>query len=323
MLVSDTEQEYRSKELFNKQFVFVMGCPRSGTTWIHKMLSEHPDIAALPSLKELTTFTHYLAPFEYWWNLEKERNAGGKSEQGLPLVWNESEYDDFVFSYLYRVYRKIELANPNTTHILDKHPGYIFNIDLIKKYFPKAKLIHIVRDGRDVVLSMYSANKKIGFASQLVDVNIKLWRDSLNSAENLKKYPNDYIEFKYEDLQNNMKSIFTEVCKLCNLNTEDEIIDPIIERNLFGKNMVSWPNEQITDKQRKAGNVWRSKMSTREKFYINKFAGYLLKKYGYINHNNWWFENISEKLFFYFKWGIKAIYNRIFYGIKFIVRGKI
>lgn len=41
-------------DLSSKQFLFIVGAPRSGTTWLFEMLSEHPSVVSLK--KELTLF---------------------------------------------------------------------------------------------------------------------------------------------------------------------------------------------------------------------------------------------------------------------------
>ncbi|MBK6409422.1 MAG: sulfotransferase [Flavobacteriales bacterium] len=63
----------------DKQFLFVVGAPRSGTTWLHHMLAEHPDVASMEP--ELTVFS-YLHLWEQRFQREKTRQEQGLWRQG-------------------------------------------------------------------------------------------------------------------------------------------------------------------------------------------------------------------------------------------------
>ena len=53
------------------QDIFIVGSPRSGTTWLHRLLAEHPDLACPP---ELHLFSDFLVPCETQWSASVERN---------------------------------------------------------------------------------------------------------------------------------------------------------------------------------------------------------------------------------------------------------
>ena len=52
----------------------------------------------------------------------------------------------------------------------DKSPGYITKMALLHKLYPDAKFVHIIRDGRDVWLSL----KKLGWETNVVKVG-RIW----------------------------------------------------------------------------------------------------------------------------------------------------
>jgi Sulfotransferase family len=142
-------------------YVFVVGCPRSGTTLLRRMLDAHPDLAMTPE-------THWIPKL-----LERGR---GVTREGL--VSNEVvdevvgcanfdrmgidrdavasllrpdeplRYADFVrgFFDLYGRVRGKRLVG-------DKTPGYVRRLPILNDLFPAARFVHLIRDGRDVVLS--------------------------------------------------------------------------------------------------------------------------------------------------------------------------
>jgi len=53
------------EEVLRKEFLFIVGSPRSGTTWLQLMLGSHPSVCATA---ELTLYDKYLAPWlDAWW----------------------------------------------------------------------------------------------------------------------------------------------------------------------------------------------------------------------------------------------------------------
>ncbi|MCP4020438.1 MAG: sulfotransferase [Desulfobacteraceae bacterium] len=111
---------------------FLIGSPRSGTTILENILSCHPKIA------------EFYEPYYIW---EKYFNAD-KSD-----VWNESDLSDRTIR---NIRQEFSIFSQKSTRplVLDKSPGHSFNIPLVAKVFPEAYWIHIVRDGRDVTLSI-------------------------------------------------------------------------------------------------------------------------------------------------------------------------
>src|SRR3989344_6138597 len=108
-------------ETLKKQFIFIVGSPRSGTTWLQILIGEHPKVA---TTVELTTFSRYLEPWTRTWKNEESNIKLGKWHQGLPVIWTESDFNSFINNFLENVYSKVLNKNNIATNILDKHPGY-------------------------------------------------------------------------------------------------------------------------------------------------------------------------------------------------------
>ncbi|MEK6477319.1 sulfotransferase [Catalinimonas sp. 4WD22] len=96
-----------------------------------------------------------------------------------------------------------------------KAPVLIAHLDRIFSIFPNAKIIHIVRDGRDVCLSYQDIHKKITkrkrFGPNTILANALYWIDGLRRIE--KSNNNQVYELRYEDLimktDETLKNIFT------------------------------------------------------------------------------------------------------------------
>lgn len=191
--------------------VFIIGSPRSGTTLLFKLLCIHPK---------------YTSSFEPEWVW---KDVFGK---GI----DDSYQNEFNSLGGYRIilnyFSKIEKQAP---YLLTKNPKDSLRVNILHKMFPKARFVHIVRDGRDVISSIidgwqsphYVTDKKYNWNFLRIpnyenisrfDSHIKgaqIWFVSNMSIEKSIKFirkPN-YFLVRYEDLLE--KPLF-EVEKLTN-----------------------------------------------------------------------------------------------------------
>jgi hypothetical protein len=142
-------------------YVFIVGCPRSGTTLLRRMLNAHPEIA-------ITRETHWL-PSVYLDGVgltpegfvtpelipilegSPRFSKLGISTQILRELVSASEpihYSNFV-SALFDLYGGLQ----NKPLVGDKTPGYVRRIRLMHSLWPNARFVHLIRDGRDNCLS--------------------------------------------------------------------------------------------------------------------------------------------------------------------------
>ncbi len=112
--------------------VFIFGSPRSGTTLLENLLNHHRQIA------------EWYEPYYLW-------------ERFFPVP----DTDTWQIEHLTKQVRKkirsefgIYSKKSGKAIIVDKTPPHAFNLKIIHKIFPEAKFIHILRDGRDVTLSI-------------------------------------------------------------------------------------------------------------------------------------------------------------------------
>jgi Sulfotransferase family len=148
-------------------YLFVVGCPRSGTTLLGRMLDAHPDIAVIHEgrfapdwferrrgLTEDGLVTPELVerlaehpPFE---NVSVER----AELEGLLAENGRMTYADFVarvFDIHGRAHRKRIVG--------DKTPHYVRSLPTLHSLWPWARIVHLIRDGRDVALSVLAWRK--------------------------------------------------------------------------------------------------------------------------------------------------------------------
>lgn len=292
-----------SKELSDKQFVFIVGAPRSGTTWIQSCLESHPEIASLPGV-ELRHFSEYLAPLFKVWDKEKDNIDKGRWTAGLPYIWSQQEFEQFIAEFTSRVYQKILEKRPTARIILDKHPGYSLSIKEILRVIPNAKFIHVIRDGRDAIISLMSAKKRIGFGYSEVDKASYYWRDCVMACRRAKEAsPHQFLEVKYEDINADNREL-KKILSFIGASSEDPIISAIVQENSKEKR-YSAPDPSFESMRAKGKKVWKETLSREEQYILARICNPLLIELGYIEEGQNW--EGSDSLFHLYMRGKQKI----------------
>lgn len=224
--------------------VFIIGMPRSGTKLMRAMLNQHPKISL--TLAESQCIPYFVRKY------------------GDPPKFNqrailESFINDFLHTSFFRTMKKIgydfdmhnfsSCINPLSwssifEYVLrhfgskgqhvdaiwgDKTPGYINHMELIKRIFPKAKFLHMLRDPRDYCLSVKKSwGKNIYRAAQR-------WNDSVSNACRFgSKLGFDYIEIQYESLLEDPEGSMRKVSTFFGCEYDTKMIEPGRSHEDFG-----------------------------------------------------------------------------------------
>ena len=117
----------------NAPFVFIVGSPRSGTTIFGEMLDQHGQLSQWYEPYFVWDRYFRLAPHD-------ERTAADATARVKEQIFKDFER-----------YRK----KKNCLILIDKSPRNSLKIPFIQEIFPRARFIHLLRDGRDVTLSIH------------------------------------------------------------------------------------------------------------------------------------------------------------------------
>lgn len=277
----------------DSQILLVVGAPRSGTTWLHRMLAAHPDIASMQA--ELTLFT-YLAYWERRYLTEKNHIERGHWQQGAPLLYTADEFYNALRDTAHDVYARVLEKNLNATHILDKHPDYALNIPLIYRLFPKVKVLHIIRDGREVAVSMMSAQHRIGFGEGKIHGAARHWASNVLAARHGGQLlgPGQYLELRYEELKNDTVRQLHSVFKFCNLQTSDAAVAQIASEFDIRNKQLSRGNADVNTMRAKPDAIWKAKLSLEQRWVLDRVAGHLLAELRY-SDPGWWAVKRGDK----------------------------
>lgn len=190
--------------------MFVLGCPRSGTTLLYYMLLSSGGFAVY---REESHVFNIIAP--------KFALASRKSREKLMKRWLKSIYFENSGLDAQTIEKKIledchnagdflrivmeEIARQqNVSRWADTTPEHLLYIPAIKKAFPDALIIHSIRDGRDVALSMDKLHWLRPFPwdkQHSLMVHGLYWEWIVrHGRRDGKLFGDDYMEIRFEDL---------------------------------------------------------------------------------------------------------------------------
>lgn len=216
--------------------VFLVGCPRSGTTLLQGMLASHPEIESFPEThffekgfsgknssrkKRMLTLVLrglYLRTILSLWIQELDR-LGYEVPDSVKLGrgWSRSKVvDNFV-----RILDSLTLNNDKSVWV-EKTPGHVLHISTISRYVGKSKFVHIVRDGRPVVASLYEVSRQFpdGWGGQwTIEKCISMWNACLAStSERLGEA--EHFAVSYERLLEDPEKHLRRLCSFLGVRYE-------------------------------------------------------------------------------------------------------
>ncbi|MBD2896277.1 hypothetical protein amrb99_52230 [Actinomadura sp. RB99] len=207
--------------------IFVIGCPRSGTTLLRLMLHSHPRIA-LP-IETRFVLPAYAARAQFG-DLADSRNRRALADWlttrpatrfrdlGLdPRAITEEIVAapptlGSALAVVFRAYARLH----GKVRWGDKRPSYIRHAGALLRMFPDAQFVHLVRDGRDCVASL----KEMPWYDQDLNHAVSVWREAIDTGRRLaaRLGPDAFYELQYERL---VADPADELPRLCEFLGED------------------------------------------------------------------------------------------------------
>ncbi|MGB0722064.1 MAG: sulfotransferase family protein [Gammaproteobacteria bacterium] len=186
--------------------IFIVGAPRSGTTWLQLMLGRLPGLA---TSQETHLFSNYLSAWFPGW----ERMKRSKRGVGLYGLFDDAGADELVRSLTDQVFERMAAQVPDARMVLEKTPGHVMQAEAILRLYPDAYMIHLVRDPRSVVASLRAASESWGahWAPGKLQPAIRLWRDSVQAGRAISERTDRYLELRYEDLMTDASAGLAQV----------------------------------------------------------------------------------------------------------------
>jgi Sulfotransferase family len=287
---------------------FVVGIARSGTTLLRLMLDAHPQLTIPPETHFLPRlFTH----FDRW---VKEGVEGAElRERAMELItthprWGDidldpeevrrrmAEHHPLTPGDAARSFYEAYAAHEGKPRWGDKSPPYTWKAKRIQRALPEAHFIHLIRDGRDVALSL----SEVSWGPGDVQAAATKWVDELSRArQRARRLARDsYMEIRYEDLVADPEPLLRRIADFVELPWSDSMLEyhhgaeermkeVIRDFHPLGGGTITAEERQrqheLVKSPPSSSRVgrWRTEMSPEDREAFESVAGELLAELGY------------------------------------------
>jgi hypothetical protein len=268
--------------------IFLTGVGRSGTTLLQSMLNAHPEICFTP---ETHFIKNYIVPslsgkIKFDNQLLKDRLIVDKAIARLDVDWrsvleksiiNDSESLAKFFKEIFTLY----ITPFKKPHFGDKDPMNAPFIPHVKKAFPDAYLIHIIRDPRDVILSRMKSDwgKNTPFFMHVAEYQSHL-KKALKDGN--KYFGQKYIEVYYENLLENPEKELQRICVSLGVDYSPEMMNyhHKSDKLVFGDEK-SWKENVFKPVIKGNTQKWKKELSSTQVAKIEGGMEELMQKLGY------------------------------------------
>lgn len=307
-----------AKQFFPLDKYFIFGHARSGTTLLVRLIRLHPEVhcnyqahffTRPPLLQSIVSDTDV----EAW--LSRRSNRWNQGTDLSPLVMRAAA--DFIMER--------DARNVGKQIVGDKSPSSLYHgkaVQLMHKVYPDARLIYIVRDGRDAVVShrfqsFIDASQHLSkedlairesfqsdpepflqgdrsiFTPKGLKRSVEGWVQNVTETEQLGKelYNNHYISLRYEDL---LSQSFEELSRLWNFldaGLDFPGLRESVTEEMQQNPDADWQRHKAGDlveplKKGKQGS-WRDLFTVDDRRVFKRIAGEKLVDWGYEKDLDW------------------------------------
>ncbi len=233
-----------SAKSINNQAIFILGLPRTGSTLIERIISNHDEVF---SAGELNNFALCMMS-----QVQKKHPHAAKTKAELISRTSQLDFEQLGNSYL----QSTRPETDNNNYLVDKLPLNSLYVGLIHKALPKAKIIHVTRHPLDTCYAIYKQLFTDGypFSYDLIELGkyyiahhnmMKHWQAVL---------PGVIHTIAYEDVTHNLAKEAQKLLAYCQLEWQEQCIN--FQANISPSTTAS--ASQVRQKVYKSSNgKWR------------------------------------------------------------------
>ena len=182
---------------------------------------------------------------------------------------------------------------PGSRFAIEKSPWHLSDLESIAEILPRARFVHVVRDGRDVAVSLLAARRSWSRyggsrASGTIREAARVWSDGIEQGELARAVIGErLLEVRYEALL--YADPGAEIRRLfehCAMPYDEELV----ERTVAATEFERLPEPRGESMALRAGRVgdWRRRLGMAHALMFERIAGPTLRATGYEPDSRWW-----------------------------------
>jgi len=241
--------------------ILIVGMPRSGTTLVEQILASHPEVSGAGEVGSLAAAAQNLARQS---GVRYPACLGALHDTAIPMLAEE---------YLSR----LEQDRGGARFVTDRTPRDFAHLGLYSMLFPRARIVHCIRDPLDTCFSVYRQNFERGneFAYRLEDIAdyYRFYRLMMEHWHSV--LPARIFDVDYEGLVQDQERVTRRLLDYCGLSWDDRCLRP-----------------QETDREIRSASCWQARQPV-YKSALSKWRCYerhlaplveALHRYGYASN---------------------------------------
>lgn len=277
--------------------VFIVGVPRSGTTLLAAMLAAHSQISCGPETHFFRKLSHVnveqLIAQETWpvpavnFICSIRDDTFSSYEREISLLQKYELHRDQIDAFLRG--KKPSVADmlssvteqsmivQGKTRWAEKTPDHIRFLADVRKHFPKAPIIRIIRDPRDVALSL----TKVPWGALSYLDALLLWKRWDDMSDGFFQTDNLSYTLRYEDVISCPEEELTKLCRFIGEDFEPEMLDTSKTGKQMNSRNVPWMDKasQSIDASHRA--IWKERLTDEDNYLAEAILGDRLTILGY------------------------------------------
>ncbi|WP_326635698.1 sulfotransferase [Streptosporangium sp. NBC_01755] len=270
--------------------IFVLGCPRSGTTMLQLMLHAHPRVAIPPETRFMVSTYQRRLQFGDLNDAEHRRELAEWVVDRRQTRFHELNLDrDEVLGQIVDgpptlgsalgIVLRAYAARHGKPRWGDKRPSYFQYTDVLLRLFPDAQFVHLVRDGRDCVASL----KEMPWYNGSVYSAVSAWAEAIDFARHgAPRLPEgSYHELRYEDLTAEPEAHLRRLCEFLGEDFHPAMCDPAAVAGIAVPARKTWHVRTHGEVTTARTGSWRERLDPGEISLCESVLGDRLETYGY------------------------------------------
>jgi hypothetical protein len=264
---------------------FIVGCDRSGTTMLRLILDRSGEVAIPTESMILVDFARHAgdplatdAEFDRLaravWRHPKVREwrlpGGPPPRQGR----TGSAAFRAALEAPYLAYAQTQ----GKSRWGDKTPYYVTEVDLVKRIFPEARVVNLVRDGRDVGMSLL----RVPFGPGNLWAAAHQWRQAVDAGDAAAaRYGRDVLTLRYEDVVSDPQTEAARVSAFCEVDFDPDMLAVERSSDRVARGWEGWFSQLSAGISQASVGKWRTGMSQGDQALFASIAGDALRRHGY------------------------------------------
>ena len=276
--------------------LFIIGCPRSGSTWTMFLIAQHPKVVVCQHNRLFEALTG----LREWFGRMKSAGGAAGTRFGISVVMpsdqpeggdepiasflellSENEFYAICRQAVSAIYDRIASNKPEADIVVDKTPENTRQGEFILKVFPDAYFLHIVRDPRAVTSSVVAAAKSFEerFPRRAMYA-ARMWHSDTVKGRELGRMTDNYLEVRYESLKANGPQEIQRIYSWLGLSSDLALCEKAVEASKIDR--MRQMNTVTKGFFRKGEtDSWRGDLSAGDIRVVEYVAGDLMDELGY------------------------------------------